>query len=130
MRTNGPLPTTGKSLSLLNFEKSSTFSHTCLGTMGTSSAVIVACGFFSLMTSVVGFGAVTFSKLETKLPLAVAAPGSVIIVWNVHAASSAVACLPSDHRESERIVYVQVSLSGEDSHRVASPGTTWLSSGS
>src|SRR5690606_16412481 len=112
------------------FVKSPTFSHTCLGTIGTSSAVMVACGFFSLMTSRVGLGAVTVSKLETKLPLAVAAPGSVIIVLNVHAASSAVACSPSDHVESERMVYVQVSLFGEDSHLVASPGTTLLSSGS
>lgn len=114
-------------MSLLNFEKSSTFSQTCLGTIGTSSAVIVACGFFSRITSWVGLGAVTSAKLPTKLPLAVAAPGSVIIVLNVHAASSAVACSPSDHLESERIVYVQVSLSGEDFHSVASPGMTWLS---
>ncbi len=39
---NGPLPTIGNFVSLLNFEKSPTFSHTCLGTMGTSSAVMVA----------------------------------------------------------------------------------------
>ncbi|CAM5282044.1 hypothetical protein SALBM311S_05132 [Streptomyces alboniger] len=104
MRTNGPFPTTGKLLSLLNFEKSSTFSQTCFGTIGTSRAVIVACGFFSSMTSCVGLGAVTFLKLETKLPLVVAAPSSVIIVLNVQAASSAVARLPSDHVESERIV--------------------------
>src|SRR5882757_5796493 len=101
---NGPLPTTGKLLSLLNFEKSPTFSQTCLGTIGTSSAVIVACGFFNSMTSSVGLGAVTFLKLATKLPLAVAAPSSVIILLKVQAASSAVACSPSDHLESERIV--------------------------
>jgi hypothetical protein len=75
-----------------------------LGTIGTSSAVIVACGVFSLITSWVGLGAVTFSKLVTKLPLAVAAPSSVIILLNVHAASSAVTCRPSDHLESERMV--------------------------
>lgn len=34
----------------------------------------MACGFFSRITSWVGLGAVTFSKLPTKLPLAVAAP--------------------------------------------------------
>ena len=73
--TNGPLPTIGELLSLLNFEKSLTFSQTCSGTIGTSSAVMVACGFFSSTTSVVGSGAVTFSKLAVKLPFAVAAPG-------------------------------------------------------
>lgn len=115
---------------MLNFEKSSTFSQTCLGTIGTSSAVMVACGFFSRMTSSVGLGAVTSSKLAVKLPFAVAAPSSAIIVLNVHAASSAVARFPSDHFESERMVYVHVNLSGDDFHQVASPGTTWLSSGS
>ncbi len=65
----------GKVLSLLNFEKSFTFSQMCLGTIGTSSAVMVACGFFSRITSLVGLGAVTWAKLPTKEPLAVAAPG-------------------------------------------------------
>lgn len=86
------MPTTGKSLSLLNFEKSLTFSQTCLGTIGTSSAAIVACGSLSSMTSCVGLGAVTFLKLVTKLPFAWAAASSVIILLKVQAASSAVAC--------------------------------------
>jgi hypothetical protein len=60
----------------------------------------------------------------------VAAPESVIILLNVHAASWAVACCPSDHAELERIVYVQVSLSGDGSHLVARPGMAWLSLGS
>jgi serine protease inhibitor ecotin len=89
---------------LLNFEKSSTFSQTCFGTIGTSSAAMVACGFFSSMTSLVGLGAVTFSKFATKLPFAVPAPSSVIIVLKVHAASSAVTRSPSDHLEFSRIV--------------------------
>ncbi len=66
----------------------------------------------------------------TKLPLAVAAPSSDIILLNVQAASSAVTCFPSDHLESDRMVYVQVSLSGDDSHLVARPGMTWASLGS
>ncbi|CAM5636150.1 hypothetical protein SBADM41S_03218 [Streptomyces badius] len=127
---NGPFPTTGKSLSLLNFEKSPTFSHTCLGTIGRLSAAIVACGSLSVMTSLSLLGAVTFSKLPTKLPLEVAAPSSVIILLNVQAASSAVACCPSDHFESERIVYVHVSLSSEGSQAVARPGIALLSLGS
>ncbi len=86
--TKGPLPTIGNCRSLLNFEKSPTFSQTCFGTIGTSSAVIVAWGFFSLMTRVRGSGAVTFSKLAVKLPLAVAAFGSVIILLKVQAASA------------------------------------------
>src|SRR5688500_13900686 len=120
----------GYVLSLLNFEKSPTCSHTCFGTIGTSSAAIVACGFFSSMTSLVGLGAVTLRKFATKLPFAVAAPSSVIILLNVHAASSAVACLPSDHLELSRIVYVQVSLSADGSHWVARPGIARLSFGS
>ncbi len=71
--------------------------------------------------------AVTFLKLLTKLPFEVAAPSSVIIVLNVHAASSAVAFSPSDHFESDRMVYVHVSLSAEVSHFVASPGIVRLS---
>lgn len=89
---------------MLNFEKSSTFSHTCLGTIGTSSAVIVACGFFSSTTSLSGPGAVTFLKLLVNEPLAVAAASSSIIVLKVQAASSAVTFSPSDHLVSERIV--------------------------
>lgn len=124
---NGPFPTMGNSLSLLNFEKSPTLSQRCFGTIGTSSAAIVACGSLSLMTSLSLLGAVTSSKFPTKLPLEVAAPSSVIILLNVQAASSAVACCPSDHFESERIVYVHVSLSAEGSHAVARPGIALLS---
>lgn len=91
-------------MSLLNFEKSLTFFQMCSGTIGTSSAAIVACGFFSSMTSLVALGAVTFLKLETKLPFAVAAPSSVMILLKVKAASAAVACLPSDHFESDLMV--------------------------
>ncbi|CAM5658371.1 hypothetical protein SNARM312S_07400 [Streptomyces narbonensis] len=120
--TKGPLPTIGNCWSLLNFEKSPTFSQTCFGTIGTSSAVIVACGFLSSMTSVRGSVAVTFLKLAVKLPFAVAAFGSVIILLKVQAASSAVAGFPSDHFESSRIVYVHVSLSAEGVHAVARPG--------
>lgn len=116
------MPTIGNFLSLLNLEKSSTFSQMCLGTIGTSSDVIVACGFLSSMTSCVGSGAVTFLKFAVKLPFAVAAFGSVIILLKVQAASSAVACLPSDHLESSRMVKVHVNLSGEDAHLVAKPG--------
>lgn len=102
--TKGPLPTIGNCLSLLNFEKSPTFSQTCFGTIGTSSAVIVACGFLSRMTSVFASGAVTCAKLAVKLPLAVAAFGSVIILLKVQAASSAVAGFPSDQVEFSRMV--------------------------
>ena len=127
---NGPLPTIGNVLSLLNLEKSPTFSQMCFGTIGTSSAVIVACGFFSSMTSVVGSGAVTFLKLDVKLPLAVAAFGSVIILLKVQAASSEVACTPSDHFESLRMVKVHVSLSADGFQAVAKPGIACASLGS
>ncbi|CAM5690127.1 hypothetical protein SALBM135S_03045 [Streptomyces alboniger] len=124
------MPTIGKSLSLLNFEMSSTFSQTCLGTIGTSRAAIVACGFFSSMTSSVGLGAVTFLKLVTKLEFAVAVPSLDITLLNVHAASSAVAGLPSDHFESDRMVYVHVSLSAEGFQSVAKPSIARLFFGS
>lgn len=120
----------GKDLSLLNFDRSETFFHTCSGTIGTSRAVIVACGFFSSTTSLVGLGAVTLRKLPTKLPFAVAAAWSVIILLKVQAASWAVTFCPSDHFASERMVYVQVSLSADGAHLVARPGTGCASPGS
>lgn len=130
VRTNGPLPTTGNVRSLVNSARSPVFDQMCRGTIGTSSAAIVACGFFSRITSRVALGAVTSRKLVTKLPFAVAASSSVIIVVKVQAASRAVTGLPSDQRAFSRMVYVQVSLSDEGFHAVASPGTGRLSAGS
>lgn len=45
-----------------------------------SSASMVACGSASVISTVLSSGAVTSSKLATKLPLAVAAASSSIIV--------------------------------------------------
>ena len=50
----------------------------CLGTIGMSSASIVDCGCFKVMTSWFPV-AVTLEKLATKLPFAVAASVFVII---------------------------------------------------
>ncbi len=56
-----------------------TFSHTCLGTIGMSSASMVTCGAFVLITTVLSSVAVTDSKLVTKLPFAVRATSLVSI---------------------------------------------------
>ena len=77
---NGPSPTTGKLVSLLNVAMSGTWdSQTCWGTTGMSRASIVAWGLASTITSVESSGAVTDLKLATKVPLAVAASLLVII---------------------------------------------------
>ncbi len=44
---------------------SSICDHTCSGTIGTSNAVMLACGCFVLITSVRSSGAVTSSKFST-----------------------------------------------------------------
>jgi hypothetical protein len=75
---NGPLPTTGVR-SLRYSAMSVTSDHTCAGTIGTSSASMVACGCLVLITRVRSSVAVTDSKSAVKLPLAVAATSSRII---------------------------------------------------
>src|SRR3954453_13673998 len=95
----------------------------CSGTIGTSRAVMVAWGFFSSTTSLVGLGAVTLRKLVTKLRFAGAGASAVISFLNVQAAAPAVTFCPSDPVASERIVYVQVSLSADGFQLVARPGT-------
>src|SRR5690625_2376033 len=130
VRMNGPLPTTGNCSSLLNSAKSSTSDQMCSGRMGTSSASIVTCGLANWTSTVCSSVAVTASKFSTKLPLASAAAGSVIIVLNVHSTSSAVTGSPSLQVASSRRWYVQVSSSSEVSHSSASAGIVSPVSGS
>jgi hypothetical protein len=78
VRTNGPLPTAG-TWSLRYSPMSATFDHTCSGTIGTSSASMVACGCLVRITTVRSSAAVTDSKSAVKLPLAVAASSSRIM---------------------------------------------------
>ena len=80
---------------------------------------MLAAGFLVVMTSVVAFGAVTLAKFATREPFAVAAVWLCMIRLNVQAASRAVIGTPSLHFRPERILKVQVSLSGETDHEVA-----------
>ena len=79
-----------------------------------------ACGALSLMVSSWPL-AVTVSKFSTAGPFAVLAASSVMILLNVHAASSAVTGWPSDHLVS-RILNVQVSPSSDVVHDSARSG--------
>ena len=80
---------------------------------------MLASGCLVVMTSVVALGAVTLAKFATRAPFAVAAVGLCMIRFSVQAASAAVIGVPSVHFRPERILKVQVSLSGEVDHEVA-----------
>src|SRR6516165_3330896 len=86
---------------------------------------MLASGFLVVMTSVVALGAVTLAKFPTRTPLAVAATELCMIRLNVQAASRAVIGTPSVHFRPERILKVQVRLSGESDREVARYGAGW-----
>ena len=101
--------------------------HTCSGTIGmpvtgTLMYSMLAWGFLVVITSVVGFGAVTVAKLATSEPFEVAATWLCMIRLKVQAASAAVSGLPSDHFSPDRILKVQVRWSGEVVQEVARYG--------
>lgn len=94
------------------------------GTMGipVTGALIAsmfACGVFVVMTTVESSFAVTEAKFASSDPFEVPATLSVMMVVIVHATSSAVIGLPSDHVSPLCRVNVHVSLSGEEVHDFA-----------
>src|SRR5580704_8769371 len=90
----------------------------CWGTIGRllTTYSMFAAGCLVVMTSVVALGAVTVAKFPTSEPFAVPAAELCMIRFSVQAASDARIGLPSVHLSPERIVNVQVSLSGETVH--------------
>src|SRR6516165_3053774 len=86
---------------------------------------MLASGFLVVMTSVVALGAVTLAKLPTRAPFVLAATELCMIRLNVQAASRAVSGVPSVHFRLERILKVQLSLSGDTDHEAARYGAGW-----